>query len=65
MNFSICVCFQIAIRCTKDGEWTAQFTMCSKLQGSCSAPSDLNSVEYSCDQGIDVGESHFLLGIRV
>uniref|UniRef100_A0A3B5A9T4 Pappalysin 2 n=1 Tax=Stegastes partitus TaxID=144197 RepID=A0A3B5A9T4_9TELE len=43
------------IRCTKDGEWTAQFTMCSKLQGSCSTPPDLNSVEYSCDQGMDVG----------
>ncbi|KAM7378792.1 hypothetical protein PAMP_004390 [Pampus punctatissimus] len=44
-----------AIRCTKDGEWTAQFTMCSRLKGSCSAPIDLNSVEYSCDQRLDVG----------
>eukprot|EP00064_Thunnus_orientalis_P002454 superscaffoldBa00000181_g2461 len=43
------------IRCTKDGKWTAQFNMCSRLQGSCSAPPDLNSVEYSCDQGMDVG----------
>ncbi|KAM8728606.1 pappalysin-2 [Acanthopagrus schlegelii] len=43
------------IRCTKDGEWTAEFTMCSKLQGSCSPPPDLNSVEYSCEQGRDVG----------
>ncbi|XP_023117394.2 pappalysin-2 [Amphiprion ocellaris] len=43
------------IRCTKDGQWTAEFTMCSKLQGSCSTPPDLNSVEYSCDQGMDVG----------
>ncbi|TMS09610.1 Pappalysin-2 [Larimichthys crocea] len=43
------------IRCTKDGVWTAEFTMCSKLQGSCSPPPHLNSVEYSCDQGMDVG----------
>ncbi|XP_078791697.1 pappalysin-2 isoform X3 [Oryzias latipes] len=43
------------IRCSKDGEWTAEFTMCSALRGSCSAPSDLNSVEYSCDQGMDIG----------
>uniref|UniRef100_A0A3Q0QS71 Pappalysin 2 n=1 Tax=Amphilophus citrinellus TaxID=61819 RepID=A0A3Q0QS71_AMPCI len=44
------------IRCTKDGEWTAEFTMCPNLQGSCSAPPDLNSVEYSCDHGMAVGE---------
>uniref|UniRef100_A0A665UJ66 Pappalysin 2 n=1 Tax=Echeneis naucrates TaxID=173247 RepID=A0A665UJ66_ECHNA len=43
------------IRCTKDGKWTAEFTMCSKLQGSCSPPSGLNSVEYSCAEGMDVG----------
>nr|XP_046265023.1 pappalysin-2 [Scatophagus argus] len=43
------------IRCTKDGEWTGEFTMCSKLKGSCSLPPNLNSVEYSCDQGRDVG----------
>ncbi|CAJ1071461.1 pappalysin-2 [Xyrichtys novacula] len=43
------------IRCSKDGKWTAEFTMCSKLQGSCPSPPDLNSVEYSCDQGMDVG----------
>uniref|UniRef100_A0A3Q4GFM3 Pappalysin 2 n=1 Tax=Neolamprologus brichardi TaxID=32507 RepID=A0A3Q4GFM3_NEOBR len=45
----------IEIRCTKDGEWTAEFVMCPNLQGSCSAPPDLNSVEYSCDHGMDVG----------
>ncbi|XP_069565911.1 pappalysin-2 [Brachyistius frenatus] len=43
------------IRCTKDGQWTAEFSMCSKLHGSCSTPPQLNSVEYSCDQGMDVG----------
>lgn len=47
---------QIEIRCTKVGEWTAEFSMCSELVGSCSPPADLNSVEYSCDQGRDVGE---------
>ncbi|XP_013859906.1 pappalysin-2 [Austrofundulus limnaeus] len=44
------------IRCTKDGVWTAEFTMCSTLRGSCSAPPDLNSVEYSCDQGMGIGD---------
>uniref|UniRef100_A0A3Q3MW81 Pappalysin 2 n=1 Tax=Labrus bergylta TaxID=56723 RepID=A0A3Q3MW81_9LABR len=44
------------IRCSKDGKWTAEFHMCSRLKGSCSPPPDLNSVEYSCDQGMDVGE---------
>uniref|UniRef100_A0A8C9ZJF3 Pappalysin 2 n=1 Tax=Sander lucioperca TaxID=283035 RepID=A0A8C9ZJF3_SANLU len=44
------------IRCTKEGEWTAEFTMCSEIKGSCSLPPELNSVEYSCDQGMDVGE---------
>ncbi|XP_030016505.1 pappalysin-2-like [Sphaeramia orbicularis] len=43
------------IRCTKDGVWTASFSMCSRLQGSCSPPPDLHSVEYSCDQGTAVG----------
>uniref|UniRef100_A0A3P8SDJ0 Pappalysin 2 n=1 Tax=Amphiprion percula TaxID=161767 RepID=A0A3P8SDJ0_AMPPE len=65
MNFRICVCVQSEIRCTKDGQWTAEFTMCSKLQGSCSTPPDLNSVEYSCDQGMDVGECNLPLGIVI
>lgn len=60
VNFKICVCLQSEIRCTKDGKWTADFTMCSGLQGSCSAPPDLNSVEYSCDQEMDVGEHNRL-----
>uniref|UniRef100_A0A3Q2YZ81 Pappalysin 2 n=1 Tax=Hippocampus comes TaxID=109280 RepID=A0A3Q2YZ81_HIPCM len=46
-----------AIRCTKDGEWTAQFTMCSGLQGSCSPPTDQNSVAYSCDGAGGVNNS--------
>lgn len=47
---------QIEIRCTKVGEWTAEFSMCTELGGLCSPPANLNSVEYSCDQGRDVGE---------
>ncbi|TNM97688.1 hypothetical protein fugu_013934 [Takifugu bimaculatus] len=43
------------IRCNKDGKWTAEFRMCSGIQGSCLPPPALNSVEYSCDQGTDVG----------
>lgn len=50
------LCVQREIRCTKEGKWTAEFSMCSRVQGSCSPPPDLNSVEYSCDQGTDVGE---------
>lgn len=49
-------CFQKEIRCNKDGKWTAEFSMCSGIQGSCPPPPALNSVEYSCDQGTDIGE---------
>ncbi|XP_051556019.1 pappalysin-2-like [Myxocyprinus asiaticus] len=44
-----------SIRCTKDGRWTEDFTMCKKIEGSCQAPLDLNLVEYICDEGFDVG----------
>uniref|UniRef100_H3C6N9 Pappalysin 2 n=1 Tax=Tetraodon nigroviridis TaxID=99883 RepID=H3C6N9_TETNG len=48
------------IRCNKDGKWTAEFSMCSGIQGSCPPPPpDLNSVEYSCEQGTDVGSQCF------
>ncbi|XP_067108655.1 pappalysin-2 [Osmerus mordax] len=43
------------IRCTKEGQWTDEFTMCRRIEGSCSTPPDLNSVEYGCDEGLDVG----------
>uniref|UniRef100_A0A8C6TTY6 Pappalysin 2 n=1 Tax=Neogobius melanostomus TaxID=47308 RepID=A0A8C6TTY6_9GOBI len=46
------------IHCTKDGKWTSEFTMCSKLQGSCDPPLALNSVEYVCDKGVDVGKDN-------
>ncbi|KTF92531.1 hypothetical protein cypCar_00036778 [Cyprinus carpio] len=44
-----------SIRCTKDGKWTEDFTMCKKIEGSCQSPLDLNLVEYSCEDGFDVG----------
>lgn len=68
VDFNACICFQIEIRCTKDGEWTAEFVMCPNLQGSCSAPPDLNSVEYSCDHGMAVGECDlqiFILSLKL
>uniref|UniRef100_A0A8C1L882 Pappalysin 2 n=1 Tax=Cyprinus carpio TaxID=7962 RepID=A0A8C1L882_CYPCA len=43
------------IRCTKDGKWTEDFTMCKKIDGPCQPPLDLNLVEYSCEEGFDVG----------
>ncbi|RXN20770.1 pappalysin-2 isoform X1 [Labeo rohita] len=43
-----------SIRCTKDGKWTDDFTMC-KIEGPCQPPLDLNLVEYSCEEGFDVG----------
>ncbi|XP_016302321.1 pappalysin-2-like [Sinocyclocheilus anshuiensis] len=44
-----------SIRCTKDGKWTEDFTMCKKIEGPCQPPLDLNLVEYSCEEGFDVG----------
>ncbi|XP_006634782.2 pappalysin-2 [Lepisosteus oculatus] len=43
------------IRCTKDGTWTEVFKMCGKLQGACAPPLDVNLVEYSCEEGYNVG----------
>uniref|UniRef100_A0A673GA85 Pappalysin-2-like n=1 Tax=Sinocyclocheilus rhinocerous TaxID=307959 RepID=A0A673GA85_9TELE len=42
-----------SIRCTKDGKWTEDFTMCKKIEGPCQPPLDLNLVEYSCEEGFD------------
>uniref|UniRef100_A0A671Q4N9 Pappalysin-2-like n=1 Tax=Sinocyclocheilus anshuiensis TaxID=1608454 RepID=A0A671Q4N9_9TELE len=41
------------IRCTKDGKWTEDFTMCKKIEGPCQPPLDLNLVEYSCEDSFD------------
>ncbi|XP_028834109.1 pappalysin-2 isoform X2 [Denticeps clupeoides] len=44
-----------SIRCTKDGKWTEEFSMCEKIEGTCPPPPELNWVEYSCDEGFQVG----------
>uniref|UniRef100_A0A672PEY5 Pappalysin 2 n=1 Tax=Sinocyclocheilus grahami TaxID=75366 RepID=A0A672PEY5_SINGR len=46
---------RVFIRCTKDGKWTEDFIMCKKIEGPCQPPLDLNLVEYSCEDGFDVG----------
>ncbi|CAB1326199.1 unnamed protein product, partial [Coregonus sp. 'balchen'] len=43
------------IRCTKDGEWTEEFTMCTRLNEACPPPPDVNQVQYACDEGFSVG----------
>ncbi|XP_055739245.1 pappalysin-2-like isoform X1 [Salvelinus fontinalis] len=43
------------IRCTKDGRWTEEFTMCTRLAGSCPPPPDVNQVQFACDEGFNVG----------
>uniref|UniRef100_A0A4W5Q691 Pappalysin 2 n=1 Tax=Hucho hucho TaxID=62062 RepID=A0A4W5Q691_9TELE len=43
------------IRCTKDGEWTEKFTMCTRLNETCPPPPDVNQVQYACDEGFSVG----------
>ena len=45
------------ILCTKEGLWTEEFTLCEHLQGECPPPpSELNSVEYKCEQGYGIGK---------
>uniref|UniRef100_A0A8D2L726 Pappalysin 2 n=1 Tax=Varanus komodoensis TaxID=61221 RepID=A0A8D2L726_VARKO len=44
-----------AILCTKDGLWSEEFKLCEELQGECSPPEELNSVEYKCEQGYGIG----------
>ncbi|XP_069497247.1 pappalysin-2 [Ambystoma mexicanum] len=47
---------QAPIICTKEGTWTEEFKLCEGLQGECPPPpSDLNLVEYSCDEGYGIG----------
>ncbi|CDQ70544.1 unnamed protein product [Oncorhynchus mykiss] len=43
------------IRCTKDGEWTEKFTMCTRLNEACPPPPDVNRIQYACDEGFSVG----------
>ncbi|XP_015273228.1 PREDICTED: pappalysin-2 [Gekko japonicus] len=46
---------RVPILCTKDGLWTDEFKLCEDLQGECSPPQELNSVEYRCEQGYGIG----------
>lgn len=47
---------QVPILCTKDGTWTEEFKLCKDLQGEClPPPSDLNQVEYTCNEGYGIG----------
>uniref|UniRef100_A0A8C1THT0 Pappalysin 2 n=1 Tax=Cyprinus carpio TaxID=7962 RepID=A0A8C1THT0_CYPCA len=53
LNTNLHFSLQSSIRCTKDGKWTEDFTMCKKIDGPCQPPLDLNLVEYSCEEGFD------------
>ncbi|KAG7456967.1 hypothetical protein MATL_G00241530 [Megalops atlanticus] len=43
------------IRCSKDGSWTEEFRMCRRIEGACPPPPDVNLVEYTCEEGYNVG----------
>ncbi|XP_061746548.1 pappalysin-2-like [Nerophis ophidion] len=43
------------IKCSKDGKWTENFSMCSNIQGFCSSPPQLHHVQYLCSEGTHVG----------
>ncbi|XP_060729395.1 pappalysin-2 [Tachysurus vachellii] len=44
-----------SVRCTKDGQWTEDFSMCKTMEGLCQVPLELNMVEYTCDEGYGIG----------
>ncbi|XP_049490993.1 pappalysin-2 [Panthera uncia] len=47
---------RVPILCTKEGLWTEEFKLCENLQGECPPPpSELNFVEYKCEQGYGIG----------
>ncbi|XP_012500097.1 PREDICTED: pappalysin-2 [Propithecus coquereli] len=47
---------KLPILCTKEGLWTREFKLCENLQGECPPPpSELNLVEYKCEQGHGIG----------
>ncbi|XP_045403248.1 pappalysin-2 isoform X1 [Lemur catta] len=47
---------KLPILCTKEGLWTQEFKLCENLQGECPPPpSELNLVEYKCEQGYGIG----------
>uniref|UniRef100_H2ZXT1 Sushi domain-containing protein n=1 Tax=Latimeria chalumnae TaxID=7897 RepID=H2ZXT1_LATCH len=43
------------IQCSKEGTWTEEFQLCESMKGECLPPSELNLVEYSCEQGYKIG----------
>lgn len=56
-SFSFYLSWQHTIRCTKDGRWTEEFTMCTRLAGACTPPPDVNQVQFACDESFNVGKS--------
>lgn len=58
MKCSLSLIFQLPILCTKEGLWTEEFKLCENLQqGECPPPpSELNLVEYKCEQGYGIGK---------
>lgn len=59
MEIPVFLVLQVPILCTKDGLWTEEFKLCDDLQGECSPPQELNSVEYKCEQGYGIGKSPY------
>ncbi|XP_043941906.1 pappalysin-2 [Protopterus annectens] len=44
------------IYCTEDGTWSDEFILCENLEGQeCIPPPEVNFVEYSCEEGYEVG----------
>ncbi|EHB09018.1 Pappalysin-2 [Heterocephalus glaber] len=47
---------RLPIVCNKEGLWTREFKLCENLQGECPPPpSELNFLEYKCEQGYGIG----------
>ncbi|XP_066117307.1 pappalysin-2 [Saccopteryx bilineata] len=47
---------RLPILCTEEGLWSEEFRLCAQVQGECPPPpSELNSVEYKCEQGHGIG----------
>ncbi|KAM5238615.1 pappalysin-2 [Ctenodactylus gundi] len=47
---------KLPIVCTKEGLWTQEFKLCENLEGECPPPpSELNFLEYKCEQGYGIG----------
>uniref|UniRef100_H0WYP7 Pappalysin 2 n=1 Tax=Otolemur garnettii TaxID=30611 RepID=H0WYP7_OTOGA len=56
LNQTTFTTLNLPILCTKEGLWTQEFKLCENLQGECPPPpSELNLVEYKCEQGYGIG----------